>query len=284
MTRILKGAPVAGALTNKIKRDILDLSTYDIKPTLAIVRVGKRHESIAYEKGVMKFCGAVGAAVRSVELPEDIEKSAFYAKLQDLNTDSKIHGIQLCRPLPGHLGGDEAWQMLSPAKDVNGCTEQSLGGVFTNKQFGFTPCTAQAVMELLQYYGIPCTGRRAVVIGRSLVVGRPLAMLLLHENASVTICHSATSDLPSIAREADMLFCCTGQMESIGKEYLREGQVVIDIGVSYNPQKHGLCGDVKFDEAEKIVAALTPVPGGIGTITSSVLISHVVEAAKKGVH
>ncbi len=284
MANELKGAPVAGALTNKMRREVNDLSAYDIKPTLAIVRVGERSDALAYEKGVMKFCSAVGVTVRSVVLPQDIESNAFYHELKDLNTDSKVHGILMLQPLPDQIDGTRARQMIDPSKDVDGCTDGSLAGVFTNTKIGFWPCTAQAVMEILHYYGISCEGRRVVVIGRSLVVGRPLAMMLMHENATVTICHTKTQDLPAIAREADLLCVCSGQMESIGAECLRKGQIVLDVGVSYNPEKKGLCGDVKFEEARRIVAAISPVPGGVGTVTTSVLISHVVEAAKRLTH
>ncbi len=283
MARILKGAPVAAALSYKMKRDVIDLSTYGIKPTLAIVRVGERHDCLAYERGAMKFCGSVGAGVRSVVLPETVEPGTFYATLEDLNTDRNVHGILLFQPLPPQLDGEYARQMIRPEKDVDGCTDGSLAGVFANTSVGFSPCTAQAVMEMLDFYDIPCEGKRAVVIGRSLVVGRPLAMMLMHENATVTICHTKTRNAAAIAREADLLISCSGQMESIGKEYLRKGQIVIDVGVSYNEKKGGLCGDVKFDEASKIVAALTPVPGGVGTVTTAVLLSHVVEAAKSRV-
>ncbi len=284
MARILKGAPVAAALSYKMKRDVIDLSTYGIKPTLAIVRVGERHDCLAYERGAMKFCGSVGAGVRSVVLPETVEPGTFYATLEDLNTDRNVHGILLFQPLPPQLDGEYARQMIRPGKDVDGCTDGSLAGVFANTSIGFSPCTAQAVMEMLDFYDIPCEGKRAVVIGRSLVVGRPLAMMLMHENATVTICHTKTQDLPAIAREADLLCVCSGQMESIGAEYLRKGQIVLDVGVSYNPEKNGLCGDVKFEEARRIVAAISPVPGGVGTVTTSVLISHVVEAAKRLTH
>ncbi len=283
MARILKGAPVAAALSYRMKHDVNELSARDIRPTLAIVRVGERHDALAYERGAMKFCGTVDVAVRSVVLTEDVAPGNFYATLEDLNTDCNVHGILLLSPLPAQLDIERARQMIDPAKDVDGCTDGSLAGVFTNTQIGFAPCTAQAVIEMLHFYDIPCEGKRAVVIGRSLVVGRPLAMMLMHENATVTVCHTRTVDLPSVTREADLLFACSGQMESIGKEYLRKGQIVLDVGVSYNPKKKGLCGDVKFEEAERIVAALSPVPGGVGTVTTSVLVSHVVEAAKRGI-
>jgi methylenetetrahydrofolate dehydrogenase (NADP+)/methenyltetrahydrofolate cyclohydrolase len=153
--------------------------------------------------------------------------------------------------------------------------------VYANTKVGFSPCTAQAAIEILDYYGIGCAGKKVVVIGRSLVVGRPVSMLLMHKNATVTICHTGTEDVPSIAKEADILIVCSGKMESIGSEYLSEGQIVVDVGISWNEEKGKLCGDIKFDEAELIVDAITPVPGGVGAVTTSVLVSHVVEAAER---
>ncbi len=281
MLKLLKGAPVADALTDKMKRDILDLATRDIRPTLAIVRAGERPDCIAYERSVMKRCASVGVGVRSVALPEDVESHTFYSTLKDLNTEQSVHGVLLLSPLPPQLDADEARVLIAPAKDVDGCTNGSLGGVFTGEPIGFSPCTPEAVMEMLAYYGISCEGRRAVVIGRSLVVGRPLSMMLLHENATVTLCHTKTPDVASIAREADLLISCAGQRESIGADYVSPGQIVIDVGTNFNPATGGLCGDVNAKEVEKIVAALSPVPGGVGTVTSTVLVSHVVEAAKR---
>ena len=164
---------------------------------------------------------------------------------------------------------------------MDGCTDGSLAGVFTNTKLGFPPCTAQAAMEILDFYGVDCKGKRAAVIGRSLVVGRPAGMMLLHKNATPTICHTKTVDMPAIIREADIVIVCAGQKQAIGKEYFREGQVVIDVGIHFNEATGKLCGDVKFDEAEPIVAAISPVPGGVGSVTTCVLVSHVVEAAKR---
>ncbi len=284
MLKLLKGAPVADALTDKMKRDILDLATRDICPTLAIVRAGERGDCIAYERGVMKRCASVGVGVRSVVLPEDVAPYTFYSTLDDLSTEQSVHGILLLFPLPPQLDRDAAKSLIDPAKDVDGCTDSSLGGVFIGEPIGYSPCTAEAVMEMLAYYGISCEGRRAVVIGRSLVVGRPLSMMLLQENATVTLCHTKTPDVASIAREADLLISCAGQRGSVGANYVSPGQIVIDVGTNFDPETGGLCGDVNAEEVEKTVAALSPVPGGVGTVTSMVLVSHVVEAAKRITH
>lgn len=283
MANILKGAPVAAAINEKLTADVAALKERGIVPTLAILRVGEREDDLSYERGAMKRCAAVGVEVKNVVLPADIESDAFFAELDALNHDDAVHGILLFRPLPKHLDGERARQMIVPEKDVDGCTDGSLAGVFTNTKLGFPPCTAQAAMEILDYYGVSCTGKRAVVIGRSLVVGRPAAMMLMHKNATVTVCHTRSVDIPSVAREADILIVCAGQRESVGAEYVRAGQTVIDVGIHFNEETQKLCGDVKFAEAEPVVEAITPVPGGVGSVTTCVLVSHVVEAAKRTV-
>jgi len=281
MAEILKGAPVTAALNEKMAAETAELKTKGVVPTLAILRVGERPDDLSYEKGAMKRCETVGVDVRNVVLPADVCQEDFDAALEQLNTDESVHGILMFRPLPKQLDSERARQMLNPAKDVDGCTDGSLAGVFTNTKVGFAPCTAQAAIEILDHYGIDCTGKRAAVIGRSLVVGRPVSMMLMHKNATVTTCHTKTVDMPTVTREADILIVCAGQMESIGAEYVREGQIVVDVGIGWNEEKGKLCGDVKFEEAEPVVGAITPVPGGVGTVTTSVLVSHVVEAAKR---
>ncbi len=281
MAEILKGAPVTAALNEKMTAEVALLKEKGVVPTLAILRVGERPDDLSYETGAMKRCAAVGVEVKNVVLPTDVCQADFDAALTALNEDDQVHGILMFRPLPKQLDSEKARQMLNPAKDVDGCTDGSLAGVFTNTKVGFAPCTAQAAMEILDFYGIDCTGKKAAVIGRSLVVGRPASMMLMHKNATVTTCHTKTVNMPEITRQADILIVCAGQMESIGAEYVREGQVVVDVGIGWNDEKGKLCGDVKFEEAEALVGAITPVPGGVGTVTTSVLVSHVVEAAKR---
>ena len=281
MAEILKGAPVTKALNEKISAEVAELKEKGVEPTLAIFRVGERADDISYEKGAMKRCDQVGVKVKNVVLPADVDADTFFATLTELNEDDAVHGILMFRPLPKQIDGEKARQMMNPAKDIDGCTDGSLAGVFTNTKVGFAPCTAQAAIEILDYYGIDCKGKRAAVIGRSLVVGRPVSMMLMHKNATVTTCHTRTIDMPSVTKEAEILIVCSGQMENIGAEYLREGQVVVDVGIGWNEEKGKLCGDVKFEEAEPIVSAITPVPGGVGTVTTSVLVSHVVEAAER---
>lgn len=281
MTELLKGAPAAAALNEKTAAAAAALRKKGIVPALAILRVGARDDDLSYERGAMKRCEQVGVAVKNVVLPADVGSEEFFGTLEALNRDSSVHGILMFRPLPKQLDGEKARKMLAPEKDVDGCTDGSLAGVFTNAAVGFPPCTAQAAMEILKYYNISVSGKRAVVIGRSLVIGRPVAMLLMHANATVTVCHTRTEDVPSFTREADIVIAASGQMESVGAEYLHEGQTVIDVGIGWNEAKQKLCGDVRFDEAEPVVKAITPVPGGVGAVTTSVLVSHVVEAAAR---
>ena len=281
MAEIWKGAPVAAALSEEIAAEAAALKERGVAPTLAILRVGERADDLAYERGAMKRAEKVGVAVRNVILPADVDSETFFAALEGLNRDPAVHGILMFRPLPKQLDGEKARRLLAPEKDVDGCTDGSLAGVFTNTALGFPPCTAQAAMELLRFYGVDPKGKRAVVIGRSLVIGRPVAMMLMHANATVTVCHTRTLDVPAITREADILVAASGQMESIGAEYLRPGQILIDVGIGWNEAKQKLCGDLRFEEAEPLAAALTPVPGGVGNVTSTVLCKHEVEAAKR---
>lgn len=281
MAEILKGAPVAAALAEKTKQETEALRSAGVTPTLAILRVGERADDLSYERSAVKRCESVGVRVRREVLPRDTDSGTFFAVLEALNSDESVHGILLFRPLPEHLDEEKARKLLDPAKDVDGCTDGSLAGVFTDTQIGFAPCTARAAMEILHFYGVDCAGKRAAVIGRSLVVGRPVSMMLMHENATVVTCHTRTPDVPSVTREADILIACSGQMESVGAEHVRKGQIVIDVGIGWNDEKGKLCGDVRFEEVEPIVDALTPVPGGVGSVTTCVLVSHVAEAAKR---
>ena len=281
MAEILKGAPVAAALNKKAAADAAVLKQRGVTPALAILRVGAREDDLSYERGAAKRCAQAGVEVKHAVLPAGADSGAFFGALDTLNRDDSVHGILMLRPLPEHLDGERARKLLAVEKDVDGCTDGSLAGVFTNTPPGFPPCTARAVIELLRFYGVDPAGKRAAVIGRSLVVGRPLAMLLMHAGATVTICHTRTVDVPAITREADIVIAASGRMESVGAHFLRPGQVVIDVGIGWNEAKQKLCGDVRFEEAAPLVSAITPVPGGVGAVTAAVLASHVIEAAKR---
>ncbi len=279
MAKVLRGKAVADKINEESIAKVEKLREQGMQPTLAILRVGARADDISYERGATKRCGAVGVAVKNVVLPEDISQEALMVELDQLNKDRNVHGILVFRPLPKHLDEEAVRLAMDPAKDVDGITDGSLAGVFTNTPMGFCPCTAQAALEILDYYGVSCSGKRAAVIGRSLVVGRPAAMLLMHKNATVTICHTRTEDMPSVTKEADIVIVCAGKMEAIDATYFRPGQTVIDVGIGFNEAKGKLCGDVDYDAVEPIVSAITPVPGGVGSVTTAVLVKHVVEAA-----
>lgn len=280
MTQILKGASVVEAMNEAISREAVALKSQGVEPTLAIVRVGEREDDIAYERGAMKRCGTVGVAVHQVLLPGDISEEALVKEIEALNQDEKVHGVLLFRPLPKHINDDIVRNTLAPEKDIDGITDLSLAGVFANTDTGFAPCTPQACMEILVHYGVDLNGKKAAVVGRSLVVGKPAAMMLLARNATVTVCHTRTTDMPATCREAKILIVSAGRAGIVDKSYLSPGQIVIDVGINVN-EDGSLCGDVNFADAESIVEAVTPVPGGVGTVTTSVLVKHVVQAAKR---
>lgn len=279
MAEILKGKAVADAISEEVAAEVVKLKEKGINPTLAIVRVGEREDDLSYERGAMKRCDIVGVSVRNVILPKDVLEQELFKTIEELNADDSVHGILMFRPLPKHIDGEKARNLIKAEKDVDGCTDLSLSGVFTNTKLGYSPCTAEAAVQILKHYEIPISGKKVTVIGRSLVIGRPVAMLLMHENATVTICHTRTVDVPSISKESDIIIAASGQMESIDEAYLSEGQVVIDVGIGWNEAKQKLCGDVLFEAAEPVVSAITPVPGGVGSVTTSILVKHVVEAA-----
>ncbi|MBR4701411.1 MAG: bifunctional 5,10-methylenetetrahydrofolate dehydrogenase/5,10-methenyltetrahydrofolate cyclohydrolase [Oscillospiraceae bacterium] len=281
MAEIWKGKPVADAMTARMQAETAALAEQGVTPTLCIFRVGERPDDLAYERGAMKRCETVGIRVRQVILPRDVTQADFDEAFLAVNRDPEIHGILLFRPLPAQLDGERARKLLDPAKDVDGCTDGSLAGVFTNTKLGFAPCTAQAAMEILHHYGVNPKGKKAAVIGRSLVIGRPVAMMLMHENATVVNCHTRTLDVPSITRQADILIAAAGVLRSVTPEFTNPDQVVIDVGINWDEAKGGISGDVDFDRVEPLVRAITPVPGGVGSVTSCVLADHVIQAAKR---
>ena len=283
MAKKLLGKEVNEALNARIAAQCAALKEKGVNPTLAIVRCGERPDDLSYEKGATKRAEALGVAVEKFLLPEDVSKEELLKTIDAINANDQIHGVLMFRPLPKHLRADqdEICNRLDPRKDVDGMTDGSNAGVFMGKELGFAPCTPAACMEILDHYGIDCTGKRAVVLGRSLVVGKPAAMMLLGKNATVTVCHTKTKDVAAIAREADILVSAAGVLKSLTKEYVRPGQVVIDVSINWDEAKGGIAGDAVYDEVEPIVEAITPVPGGVGAVTTSVLIGHVVEAAKR---
>jgi methylenetetrahydrofolate dehydrogenase (NADP+)/methenyltetrahydrofolate cyclohydrolase len=280
MAQLLKGAEVVSALNETIKTDVASLVSRGTTPTLAILRVGEKPDDLAYERGAMKRAETVGVAVRQIVLPETVSQEELLTEIAKINADATIHGCLMLRPLPKHIDDQRAREALLPEKDVDGITDGSLAGVFTGTKRGFPPCTAQACMEILNYYGIDPAGKSAVVIGRSLVIGKPVAMMLLQKHATVTICHTKTVDMPSVTRRAEILIVAAGRAGVVGAEYVSAGQTVLDVGINFNAEGK-MVGDVDFAAVEPIVGAITPVPGGVGTVTTSVLMAHVVEACKR---
>ena len=283
MAKQLLGKEVNEKLNARILARCEALKARGVNPTLAIVRCGQRPDDLSYEKGATKRAEALGVAVEKFLLPEDVSREELLKTIDEINANDRIHGVLMFRPLPKHLKADqdEICNRLDPRKDVDGMTDGSNAGVFMGKQLGFAPCTPAACMEILDHYGIDCTGKKAVVLGRSLVVGKPAAMMLLGKNATVTICHTKTKDVAAVAREADILVSAAGVLKSLTRDYVRPGQVVIDVSINWDEAKGGIAGDAVYDEVEPIVEAITPVPGGVGAVTTSVLIGHVVEAAER---
>lgn len=280
MTELLKGTLVVDALNERLIQEVVAFKAKKITPTLAIVRVGDKEDDIAYERGAVKRCEKISVAVRLVTLREGVPQDELLDELHALNVDDSVHGVLLFRPLPKGFDDNLVRNTLAPEKDVDGITDASLTAVFTGSGAGYPPCTPQACMEILNYFNINPKGKKAVVVGRSLVVGKPAVMMLLHRNATVTICHSRTADMPAVCREAEILIVGIGRAKMIDKSYLAPGQIVIDVGINVL-EDGSICGDVDFGAAKEIAEAITPVPGGVGTVTTSVLVKHVIEAAKK---
>ena len=280
MAQLLKGAEVVSALNETIQADVTALLSRGVTPTLAILRVGDKPDDLASERGAMKRAETVGVAVRQIALPQTVSQDELLAEIEKINSDESIHGCLMLRPLPKHIDDLRAREALLPEKDIDGITEGSLAGVFTGTKRGFPPCTAQACMEILRHYQIDLAGKNAIVIGRSLVIGKPVAMMLLGQNATVTICHTKSKDMPALTKKADILIVAAGKPGVVGAEYVSAGQILLDVGINFNTEGK-MTGDADFAAVEPIVGAITPVPGGVGTVTTSVLMAHVVEAAKR---
>ena len=267
MAKLLSGKEVTASLNEEIRKKTELLTAHHITPKLGIIRIGEREDDISYERGAAKRCETLGVAYEKFLLPENASEEMVLNTIAQVNEADDIHGVLLFRPLPRHLDENKIINALAVEKDIDGITDRSMASVFLGKQTGFAPCTPSACMKILDHYGINCSGKKAVVIGRSPVVGKPAAMMLLQKNATVTICHTKTKDMPSIVKEADIVIVAAGR-----------GQTIIDVGINVNEEGR-LCGDVSFADAEPVVDAITPVPGGVGSVTTSVLVEHVVDAA-----
>ena len=280
MARKLAGKAVVEKMADDIKERIAALAERGVTPTLAIVRVGERPDDLSYERTALRRAEALGVAVRSVVLAADATEDELACAIERVNADASVHGCLLFRPLPKSMDEGRVCDMLAAEKDIDGISRTSLAGVFTDDPTVFPPSTAQSCLEVLDAYDIDVAGKHVVVIGRSLVVGKPVAMMLLGRHASVTICHSRTERLDEICREADIVICATGRARAFGATYFRAGQTVLDVGINFD-EAGKLCGDVDYEAVEPLVGAITPVPGGVGSVTTSVTMMHTVRAAER---
>ena len=272
---VLKGADVSARLKIQVEGMLEGISRI---PQLAIVRVGESPDDIAYEKGAVKRMKTFGLHAEKFTFPEDISDRDFKAAFKKINEDDTIDGILVLKPLPSQINQEDIDRMIDPLKDLDGISPVNIAKVFSGDSTGFAPCTAEAAMNILKLNHIPLAGRRAVVVGRSMVVGRPLAMLLLQENATVTVCHTKTVDLHDVCKRAEILVTAAGSARFIDHSFVKEGAVVIDIGINVDERGH-LCGDVNFEDIQDTAAMATPVPGGIGDVTTAVLARRLVSAA-----
>lgn len=290
MAKQLLGREVAEAMNQETARRCEALRAKGTGPKLAVIRCGNKEDDLSYERGAERAAVLTGVKLVKLILRPEASRQQLFDIIHSVNVDSTIHGCLILRPLPGALGRDQddICRNLAVRKDVDCCTALSNAGVFMGKALGFAPCTAQACMEILDHYGIDCRGRHAVVIGRSMVVGRPLSMLLMERDATVTICHSKTPDMAALCRSADIIISAAGVPGLLTEDFVRPGQTVLDVSMNWDavrPNAHGgtgcFVGDAVFEAVEPIVAAITPVPGGVGAVTTAVLMRHVIQAAER---
>lgn len=276
--KILKGADVVAAMNMKMKEE-LALFSGSI-PHLAIIRVGERPDDLSYERGAKKRMETVGLRCSTYSYPENISDTEFKTEFSAINSDDDIDGILLLRPLPKHIDEKAMEAMIDPEKDVDGISPVNMAKIFAGDASGFAPCTAEAVIEILEYSQIPLAGKRAVIVGRSLVVGKPLAMLLIQKNCTITVCHTKTVDLSNTCKNAEILIACAGRAKMLDGSHVGADAVVIDVGINMD-ENNKICGDVDLESISSVASLATPVPGGVGTVTTSVLAKHVIQSAKR---
>ena len=279
MAIVLKGMEVVNGIKGELAERVETLKNTGKNPCLAIVRVGARPDDLSYERGAIKRCEGVGVTCKVFEFPETIDNTAFLEEFQKLNEDADIHGILVFRPMPGHIDEESVKRLIKPEKDMDCMSPINTAKLFAGDLTGYAPCTPSAVMEVLRYNQIPLKGKRVVIVGRSMVVGKPLSMMLLKENATVTICHTGTVNLEEECKRAEILIAAAGKAKMINAAHIAPGTVVIDVGINLDETGH-LCGDVDYERAEPIAGYITPVPGGIGTVTASILAQHTIEACE----
>jgi len=281
MAEVLKGKPVADAIKAELISRVEKLKTRGITPKLGIIRVGARPDDLFYEGGAKKTCQGVGMDSEVFEFPENIDQASFEKAVTEIGTKKDVNGILMFSPLPKTLDERKIRSLIPVEKDVDCLTIGGAAKVFTDDLTGFPPCTPTACMEMLHFYNIPIKGRKCVVLGRSLVVGKPMAMLLLREHGTVTICHSRTQNLPDVCKDAEILIAAVGKAKMVKADFVKPGQIVIDVGINSDPDNPGkYCGDVDFAQAEPIVEKISPVPAGVGSVTTSVLCKHTLLACE----
>ncbi|WZL79173.1 tetrahydrofolate dehydrogenase/cyclohydrolase catalytic domain-containing protein [Eubacteriales bacterium mix99] len=277
---ILKGSEVSRAMKDRAAADVDRLKRKGVFPHLALVRLGDRPDDRIYERSAIKKCEGWGIRCTVFSYPEDTSQEKLIREIKKLNQDASIHGILVFRPLPRHMREETVQYAMDPEKDVDCFSPVNVAKVFEGDGSGFAPCTPEAVLEILDFYRIPIEGKNIVIVGRSMVVGRPVAMLLLQRHGTVTICHTRTANRSEICRNAELLVAAAGRPGLITSDDVGQGAAVIDVGTNVD-ERGNLCGDVCFDEVRAKAGFLTPVPGGVGTVTTSVLARHVVQAAMK---
>lgn len=279
MAIIMKGSEVSSRMKEMLLARVSELKSKGITPALAVVRVGRRDDDLVYERSILKRFAPLGISVKVHELPENINQSEFDAEFMRINDASDVHGILLFRPLPAGLSEEYVMLHMNPKKDIDGMSPVNAARIFAGEHEGFAPCTPSAVMAMLAGYGYDVAGHNVVIVGRSMVVGRPLSMLMLRANATVTVCHTQTVKLAEICRRADIVIAAAGHAKMLTPEYFTKKSVVVDVGIDTDSEGN-LCGDVDFARVEPVVQAISPVPGGVGGITTSILAENLLKAAK----
>lgn len=278
-TKIIKGKPVADRITENLIEETKKLKELDIVPKLAIVRIGENPDDMSYERGAMNRCAKIGIDVQNIVLQGDVSEGEYIEAIKNLNEDKNINGILCLRPLPKNINENKVKSIIDAKKDVDCFNPINSAKLFEGEKDGYAPCTPEAVMKILNHYEVDLSGKKVVVLGRSLIVGKPVSIMLMGENATVTICHSKTENLAEEAKNADVLVAAIGRAKMVDKSYIKKGATVIDVGINVD-ESGNLCGDVDTESAIGIAKMITPVPAGVGSVTTSVLAEHVIKACK----
>lgn len=279
-TNVIKGKPVADKITENLIDEVESLKNKGINPSLAIVRVGENPDDMSYERGAMNRCAKIGIDVKNIILKSDVSEEDYINAIEELNNDKSVNGILCLRPLPKHIDENRVKYAIDAEKDVDCFNPINSAKLFEGDADGYAPCTPEAVMKILKHYNVELSGKKAVVLGRSLIVGKPVSMMLMAQNATVTVCHSKTENLSDEAKKADVLIAAIGRAKMVDNSYIKEGATVIDVGINVD-ECGNLCGDVDTESVLGIASMVTPVPAGVGSVTTSVLAEHIIRACKK---